>query len=46
MSDIRCEAIGPVIEEDFVVTRVSEWDYVIALKGWALSARRDQCLPV
>ena len=46
MGDIRCESIGPVIQKDFVVTRVSEWDCIVALKGWAPSARRGQSLPV
>ena len=32
MSDIWCKTIGPVIEKDFVVTRVSEWDRTIATK--------------
>lgn len=32
MSDIRCEPIRPVIQKDFVVIWVSEWDGIIALK--------------
>ena len=34
MSNIRGETIGPVIQEDFVVTRVCEWDCIVGLKRW------------
>ena len=34
MSNIRCETIGPVVQEDFVVSRVGEWDSTVGLKRW------------
>ena len=46
MSDIRCEAVGPVIQKDFVVIGVSEWDCIAAPKRRATSARRGQSLPM
>ena len=32
MSDLWSETVGPVIEKDFIVTRISEWDRTVALK--------------
>ena len=32
MSDIRRETVGPVIQEDFAITSVSEWDGALALE--------------
>lgn len=46
MSDIRRETVGPVIQEDFVVTNVSEGDGAVALKRWTPSAQGGQSLPV
>ncbi len=46
MSDVRSETIGPVIEKDFVIIRVSKWGCITAVKQRAPSIRRLQSLPM
>ncbi len=46
MSDVRSKTIGPVIEKDFVVIRVSKWGCITAGEQRGPSIRRGQSLPM